>query len=84
MHFIEYGLLGFLVFRALRHNISDKSIYLCSGIIVFCLGFLDEGIQYVLPNRVYQISDVIVNGISGVLALLIIGLCFQPELESLK
>ena len=81
IHFIEYGLLGLLVFRALRHNIKDTSLYLWSGIIVFCLGFLDEGIQYVLPNRVYQISDVVVNGVAGILGLLLIGLCFQPNLE---
>ena len=81
IHFIEYGLLGLLVFRALRHNIKDTSLYLWSGIIVFCLGFLDEGIQYVLPNRVYQISDVVVNGAAGILSLLVISLCFQPKLE---
>ena len=81
IHFIEYGLLSLFVFRALRHNIKDTSLYLWSGIIVFCLGFLDEGIQYVLPNRVYQISDVVVNGVAGILGLLLIGLCFQPNLE---
>lgn len=84
VHFIEYGVLSLFVFRALSHNIRGKSLYLCSGIVVFCLGFLDEGIQYLLPNRVYEIKDVMVNGISGVLALLLIGLCFQPKLESLK
>ena len=83
IHFIEYGLLSIFVFRALRHNIRDKSIYLWSGISVFCLGFLDEGIQYVLPNRVYETRDVIVNGIAGVLGLFLIGLCFQPKLENL-
>lgn len=81
LHFIEYGLLGLLIFRALRHKIRNKSIYLWSGIAVFCLGFLDEGIQYLLPNRVYQTRDVMVNGLAGVLGLLLIGLCFQPKLE---
>ena len=84
IHFIEYGLLSLLVFRALRHNIGDKSIYLWSGITVFCLGFLDEGIQYLLPSRVYDTRDVIANGVAGVLGLLVIGLCFQPKLEGLK
>ena len=84
VHFLEYGLLSLFVFRALKHNIRDKSIYLWSGIIVFCLGFLDEGIQYVLPNRVYETKDVIVNGVAGILGLLVIGLCFQPELKNPK
>ncbi|MBL7129856.1 MAG: VanZ family protein [Candidatus Omnitrophica bacterium] len=84
IHFVEYGLLSLFVFRALRHNIRDKSIYLCSGIVVFCLGFLDEGIQYILPNRVYETKDVVVNGFAGLLGLLLIGLCFQPELKGPK
>lgn len=84
VHFIEYGLLSLLVFRALRHNIRDRSLYLWSGIVVFCLGFLDEGIQYALPNRVYETKDVIVNGVAGILGLLVISLCFQPELKSPK
>lgn len=81
IHFIEYGLLSILIFRALRHNLRDKSIYVWSGIAVFCLGLLDEGIQYLLPNRVYDTRDVIVNGIAGILGLLLIGLCFQPRLK---
>ena len=84
VHFVEYGLLTLFVFRALNHNIRDKSLYLWSGIAVFCLGFLDEGIQYLLPNRVYNTRDVVVNGIAGILGLLVIGLCFQPKLENLK
>lgn len=84
IHFIEYGLLSLFVFRALRHNINGKSIYLWSGIAVFCLGFLDEGIQYALPNRVYETKDVIINGFAGVLGLFLIGLCFQPELKNPK
>ena len=80
MHFVEYGLLSLFVFRALRHNIRDRSIYFWSGLSVFCLGFLDEGIQYLLPNRVYEIKDVVVNGVAGILGLLVIGLCFRPKL----
>lgn len=79
VHFIEYGLLSLFVFRALRHNLKSKFIYLWSAIIVFCIGFLDEGLQYLLPNRVYDTKDVIVNGIAGVLGLLLIGLCLSPK-----
>jgi uncharacterized membrane protein YccC len=84
MHFVEYGLLSVLLFRALRYNMRGKSIYLNSGIAVFCLGLLDEGIQYILPNRVYEVKDVIINTIAGMLGLFVIGLCFQPKLDKLR
>lgn len=79
VHFVEYGLLSVFVFRALRHDIKNKSVYFCSGVIVFCLGFLDEGIQYLLPNRVYNTRDVVVNGVAGILALFLIRLCLRPQ-----
>ena len=78
IHFVEYGLLAFLVFRALRHYSGGKALYLYSGIAVFGVGFIDEAIQYILPNRVFDARDVIVNSAAGVLALLLIRLCFQP------
>lgn len=84
IHFIEYGLLGIFAFRALRHSISNKSLYVYSALTVFCLGLIDERIQYVLPNRVYDTRDVVINGLAGILALLIIALCFQPSLQDLK
>jgi putative Mn2+ efflux pump MntP len=81
IHFLEYGLLSVFVFRALAHDIKNRSIYLWSALIVFSLGLVDEIIQYFLPNRVYDTRDVIVNGLAGILGLLIIALCFQPDLK---
>jgi hypothetical protein len=37
VHFLEYGLLGLLLFRALRSHIDDKSIYLMAILIGVCL-----------------------------------------------
>lgn len=74
IHFLEYGLLSYFVFRALRNDIKNRSIYLWTALIVFLLGFLDEGIQWFLPNRYYDIRDVIVNGAAGLLGLGVI--CF--------
>ena len=33
------------------------------------LGWLDEGLQALLPNRVYDIDDVLINSISGLVAI---------------
>jgi hypothetical protein len=80
MHFIEYGILSCLVFRALYHDLKNKLIYFWVSIIVFCIGFLDEGIQYILPNRVYNTHDVIVNGAAGILSQMIIAFILRPSL----
>lgn len=72
IHFIEYGLLGFLVYRALVVDIKGWQVYLLSLLLVFTLGWIDEGIQYLLPNRVYDIRDVVMNGVGGAIGLVFI------------
>ncbi|MBN3039023.1 MAG: VanZ family protein [Candidatus Omnitrophica bacterium] len=79
IHFIEYSFLAILVFRALRHNFEGRVIYLWSSLAVFILGCIDEVIQYFLPNRVYDLRDVLINGFAGVLGLALLGFCLEPR-----
>ncbi len=72
IHFLEYGFLVFLVFRALRIDIKGVSSYFFAFLITSFIGLGDEGIQYLLPNRYYQTEDVILNCISAALGLLLI------------
>jgi len=69
LHFVEYGILGFLIFRAFRLDYNALKSYLFAFILTSLFGWGDEGIQYLLPNRYYQIDDVILNSVSGALGL---------------
>ena len=67
IHFIQYGILGFLSMRILKNGIYKSLVF--SLIIIFMVGALDEIIQHFLPNRVGDVRDVIFNilgGISGI------------------
>lgn len=79
IHFFEYGLLSYLVFRALRNDIKSRLIYLWTFLIVFCLGFLDEGIQFILPTRVYEFRDVMMNGTAGLLGLAVVAFVIKAR-----
>lgn len=72
IHFIEYGFLAFLIFKAIRIDISNSAVYAYSFILVSIFGWIDEGIQYILPNRYYQTEDVLLNSVSGFLGLLLV------------
>src|SRR3989304_6774765 len=81
-HVIEYGALGFLIFKALKNDLKDLSIYIWSALIICYIGIIDETIQWILPNRVGTIEDVWLNIKSGVLVLMLIGLVIRPgEIE---
>ncbi len=79
VHFIEYGILSAFIYIALTHNINNKSIYFLSAIIVFIFGTIDEVIQWVLPNRCFDIRDLVMNGIAGILAQLLIAMVINKR-----
>lgn len=72
LHFVEYGVLAFLVYRALILDVSKRLGYLLAFIITTLIGLGDEGIQYLLPNRYYQFKDVCLNSISAALGLIFV------------
>lgn len=81
IHFIEYGLLSIFVFKALRHSIQNKRIYAWAALIAFAFGCIDEGIQYFLPNRFFDVKDIAVNAVAILFGLALLALVFRPRLE---
>ena len=70
MHVIEYGLLGWLIAWAISSTPVLLHHALLGLLLGWGIGFGDEIIQYFLPNRVYDIRDVVLNGISITLGFL--------------
>jgi len=80
-HFLEYGLVGGLVYAALRERYANvlregneprgplRFPALTALVITGLLGWGDEGIQYLLPGRVYELRDVGMNVAAGLLII---------------
>ena len=58
---------------------SKNKVYFFAFFTVILVCLLDEGIQYLLPNRVGDLQDVSLNIVSGVLGLTITGLIVKAE-----
>ena len=82
IHFIEYGFLAYLVFKAIRVDIQKPIVYGYAFLLTSIFGWIDEGIQYCLPNRYYQIEDVILNCVSAALGLFLV-FVFERERRKL-
>lgn len=65
IHFLEYGLLGFFLFRALKYDIRDRSIYATAFLIGSFVGIFDEILQWIVPLRIWDIRDVGLNALSS-------------------
>lgn len=72
LHLFEYGFLAFLVYKALKSDVRDGRIYLYTSILVASFGCVDELIQFFLPNRYYDIKDILINAASGVMGALML------------
>ncbi len=84
IHFLEYGLLGFFLFRAFRFTIKDKSIYLSAFLFGSVVGIFDEIIQWMVPLRYWDIRDVGLNSLSIALFQIALWKGIAPEIISQK
>jgi len=84
IHFLEYGLLGFLLFQALRHHIHDKGIYFIAFLIGALVGIFDESLQWMIPRRVWDFRDLGLNALSVGLLLVAIWKGIRPKLQDIR
>lgn len=72
-HLFEYGLVAALVHEALLERWGNGRLQpnptLLALLISFFLGFLDEIIQAILPNRVFDIRDIFFNTVAAVMII---------------
>ena len=72
-HLIEYGVVAALIYSALierrRNGRRVPAPALLAVVATALLGVLDEGIQWILPNRVYDHVDVGFNALAGLMAV---------------
>ncbi|MCL7984769.1 MAG: VanZ family protein [marine benthic group bacterium] len=72
-HLIEYGILGVLIYQALierrRNGAQVRSPAALAVLTTALLGLVDEVIQAILPNRVWDIRDVGFNALAGLMAV---------------
>ncbi len=80
LHFIEYGALGFLAFRAWTHRMRDPAVYFAAALVASLAGTLDEIIQWLIPGRFFDFRDVRLNLLAGALVLIGIAQGIRPPL----
>ena len=79
VHFVEYGVLSYFVYKALFHHVRDVTIYFSVAFIILFLGTIDEIIQWIVPDRFWDFKDVWLNFLSGALFQLGVWKGIRPE-----
>jgi VanZ family protein len=84
VHFLEYGLLGFFLFRALSLTIRDKTIYPTAFLIGSLIGIVDEILQWMMPGRYWDFRDVGLNALAAGLFQVALWKGIKPKIISAK
>lgn len=74
LHLLEYGFMAFVLQRALRFDLPTLRAYAWALGLTALLGFVDESIQWVLPQRFFELKDVALNVMAGSLGLALVAL----------
>ena len=79
LHFVQYGVLSILLFRALHHRVRDPSIYIAAAMLGSMFGILDELIQWMVPRRFFDYRDIGINVTAVLLVQLAIAMGIRPS-----
>lgn len=61
IHYVQYGTLSVLLFRAFSHRIRDYSIYGAATLAGTFVGMVDETVQWLTPGRYFDLRDIWLN-----------------------
>jgi VanZ family protein len=79
IHFIEYGGVAVLAQASTPRRWSRTKQFIVCALFVAAAGWIDEGIQALLPTRVYDLRDVAFNAAAGLMALAAIAIFSRDE-----
>ncbi len=71
LHLVGYGFLGFLGYRFLAGMLDPGPAAPAALAIVGLIGWGDEGIQWLVPRRVYSLGDVGLNLLAALMGVLV-------------
>jgi glycopeptide antibiotics resistance protein len=74
LHLIEYGFLAFLAYEAFLIDFSQEASQGLAFVGASGFGLLDEILQFFLPNRAFEVRDVITNILAAALGMIIVTL----------
>ena len=77
-HFLEYGLITFLFYRAWL-PLGDAGVFILPFLAGLIVGTAEEWLQWFIPNRVGELRDIFLNA-----AAIVTGLLFSAAIEPIR
>jgi VanZ family protein len=82
VHFVEYGVLGALAYRTFGRACADATVPFSAFALSASVALLDEGLQWLMPGRYWELRDVGLN--LAAVALVQVAFAFGLAPESVR
>lgn len=79
IHFFQYGILSFFLFRACTHHMRDWLVYPTSLLLLIMIASGDEFLQWLMPGRFWDFRDIRLNLLAGIVVQSFIALVIRPS-----
>lgn len=84
LHFVGYGIISLVLYRALRHKIGTKILYVWISVIIMVFAILDEILQGLVGmGSSFGLKDIGLDWLSGLLAQFLIVFVARPKLKDI-
>ena len=80
VHYLQYGILSLLLYRAFVHRVRDVSVYAAATIAGSIIGMVDETIQWLTPKRYFGVRDIWLNFTAVALVQMALATGIRPRL----
>jgi hypothetical protein len=84
LHFVQYGLLSALAYRAWAEGGANRATYLNAFLLTAILGSVDEVIQWLVPKRFFDFRDIAINVTAGGLIQLGLVMGIAPQARMVR
>jgi hypothetical protein len=82
VHYLQYGILSLLLYRAFTHRVRDYSIYAAVTIAGTVVGMVDETVQWLTPGRYFGVRDIWLNFTAVALVQAALAAGIRPKIIS--
>ncbi len=82
VHFLQYGILSVLLYRAFSHRVRDYSIYVAATVAGTIVGMIDETVQWMTPGRQFEVRDIWLNFTAVALVQVALAAGIRPKIVS--
>lgn len=78
VHLSQYALLSVLVFWAMGDGYEGYVLSIWAAIVTVELGLADECLQGLLPSRIYDLNDVVLNAKAALMGQAVVAFVLRP------